>query len=110
MITTQQFLGSLGHETKILKHLHSKLRDGNLDYAPGENMRSTLELMRYLSWAASGPADALVHGDWSRVSRYQERASEMSAEEFPSRVDEQLETIREPETLLGGGGSLLVEI
>ena len=95
MYTTQDFLDALAHETHILKHLHGKLSSRDMEYQIGEEMRTTLELMRYLSFCAVAPTDALVHSDWSKIGPYREEASTMPAEEFPARLDSQLEKTRE---------------
>ena len=93
MMTSDEFLQSVANETRILKHLHSKAQ--NLEYSPGENMRNTLELMRYLSFCGSGPTEALIKNDWSGISTHQERGSTMEPNEFPARLDEQEARIRE---------------
>ncbi len=95
MISKQQFLDSVAHEVKVCKHLHSKLTPGQMDYKPGENMRTTLELLRYLTFCGAGPTRALVQDDWGPISRYQETASSMNAEEFGERMDAQLTEIQE---------------
>ncbi|MEE8143630.1 MAG: hypothetical protein V3T77_11060 [Planctomycetota bacterium] len=95
MISKQQFLDSVAHEVKVCKHIHSKLTPGQLDYKPGENTRTTLELLRYLTFCGAGPTRALVQDDWSPISRYQEAASSMSAEEFPEKMEAQLKEIHE---------------
>ena len=71
MYTKNDFLESVGHEIRVCQHLHSKLDPKKLDYQPGEGMRTTLELLQYLSWCAAGPTDALIH-DWSVIGKYQE--------------------------------------
>ena len=95
MLTRQQFLESVAEEIKVCKHLYGKIDLGKLGYQPGENTRTTLEVMRYLTWCGSAPADALVNGDWSVLGPYQETASEMPAEEFPARMDAQRARIEE---------------
>ena len=95
MISKQQFLDSVAHEVKVCKHLYSKLTPGQMDYKPGENMRTTLELLRYLTFCGAGPTRALVQDDWSPITRYQEEASSMNAEEFGERMDAQLTEIQE---------------
>ncbi len=95
MISKQDFLDSIRYEVQICKHLHSKLTPQQLDYRPGENMRTTLELLRYLTICGTIPTQAMLQEDWSIVSRYQEAASTMAAEEFPERMDAELKEIQE---------------
>ncbi len=95
MLNRDAFLESVAKETEICKHLATKIEDAGLTYTPGENMRETLDLMRYLTFAGAASADALVSKDWSVVGPYQEKASTMPAAEFPARMDAQLERIRD---------------
>ncbi len=95
MFTKQDFLAAVAHETHVLKHLHSKLSDDQLTYSPGENIRNTLDLMRYLAWCGQLPVDAMLNNDWSLVDRYRGAAESMTAEQFPEFLDRQLARIRE---------------
>ena len=52
MITGKQLLNACRHETKVIKHLATRLPEDSMDWRPTEGQRSMLELMRYL---ASGP-------------------------------------------------------
>ena len=99
MYTPEHLLRSLRHETKILGHLHGKLSAEQLDYRPAEGMRSTLELLRYLSYCAIATAEAMVEGGWEKY-RVRERASEdLASDEFPAAIERQM---AELETLIGG--------
>ena len=95
MFSKKEFLESVAHEIHICKHLYGKLTPSGMDYRPGEKMRDTVELLRYLTFCGAAPTEALVHDDWSRIGPYQESASTMSGNEFPSRMDEQLKKIEE---------------
>jgi hypothetical protein len=53
VLTKEELLSSLRHETCILVHLASKVEPHMLDYRPTPKQRSTLELLRYL--AVNGP-------------------------------------------------------
>ena len=99
MFTPRDFLASLAHETAILRHLHSKADPARAEWSPGEGHRNTIDLLRYISWCASVPVEALLAGDWSCATAAVERASTMTFDEFPARLDEQMEKI---ETLLAG--------
>ncbi|MCA8959939.1 MAG: hypothetical protein KDC38_05480 [Planctomycetes bacterium] len=94
MLDRNQFLAALERETQICKHLHTKVKPEMLDYAPGPGSRNTLDLMRYIGVCACAPTAAVVANDWSGVREYQQRADTMSADEFPARLDAQLEDIR----------------
>ena len=60
MLTRDQYLDSVAREIDICKHLYTKVDPARLDWSPGENMRTTLELLRYLTFCGSGPADAVT--------------------------------------------------
>ncbi len=95
MFTRDELLESIAQEISICKHLHSKLDGHSDDYQLGPEMRTTLELMRYLSWCGSGPADALINNDWSVVQGYQETAATMTAADFPKHLDNQFSRLEE---------------
>lgn len=94
MISKQQFLDDVANEVRICKHLFTKLPPGSLDFRLGETMRTTLELLRYLSHCASTHVYNAIHNDWANVHLRNEAAAQMTAEEFPQRMDAQLEEIR----------------
>ncbi len=95
MIRPQDFIDSIAHETKVCQFLATKVDPKQLGYRPGEKTRSTIELMRYLTWCGVVPTEALIGGDWSVAGRYREDASEMPLEDFSARMDSQLSRVRE---------------
>ena len=95
MFSRDDFLQSVSHMINVCKHLQTKLPEGSDDYRLCDSMRSNVELLRYLSWCASGPIDALIHGDWGVIQRYQEAAATMTAAEFPEHMDRQLARVHE---------------
>jgi len=54
VLTKAELIGSLQNEVRILLHLCSKVDRSHLEYRPTPNQRTTLELLRYLSFM--GPA------------------------------------------------------
>ena len=78
------------HETQILKHLYSKLSTEQLDYRPADGMRSTLELLRYLSYCAIGTAEALVENDWEKYHSRAAAAEGLLSSDFPKAMDGQM--------------------
>ena len=50
VFTKSELISSLQHEVRILLHLASKADRTKLDYRPTTTQRSTLELLRYLSF------------------------------------------------------------
>ena len=50
VLTKSELIASLQHEVRILLHLASKIDSASLDYRPTPKQRSTIELLRYLSY------------------------------------------------------------
>ena len=95
MFNKSHFLDSLRHETKVCRHLFGKLDEDQLTYRPGESMRSTLELLRYLTYCAVGPAQSLVQGDWAVYKERVVAAESLDAAQFPAAMDRQLQELEE---------------
>lgn len=90
MFHKADFLDSLAEETSILKNLGGVLTAADLDYRPASGMRSTRELLGYLTHCAMSPTHALVHDDWEGIAPYREAAADTDLENFPARLDAQL--------------------
>lgn len=90
MYSPENLLNSMRHETQILKHLHGKLSAEQLDYRPADGMRSTRELLRYLSYCGIATAEALVEGEWANYHARANAAEDLSSEDFPQAVDRQM--------------------
>ena len=90
MYTVDNFLRSIRHETEILKHLHGKLSAEQLDYRPAEGMRSTLELLRYLSYCGIATAEALAEGSWTKYHTRVAAAEKLEGGDFSEAADRQL--------------------
>lgn len=54
VLARDELIGSLRHEVKILLHLAGKVDRARLDYRPTPKQRSTLELLRYLTFMGPG--------------------------------------------------------
>ena len=93
MITKQQLIDSLVFECEAIKHLGSKITPQMLDYRPGPEMRTTLELMQYLTRCGRGPIRGIVLGDWDGKKRAEE-AGNVTLDTFSAAIDKQIEDIR----------------
>ncbi len=93
MLSKEQFLASLETEHQILNHLGSKVDANQLEYRPSDTMRTTLELMRYLTFCGVAPARAVIQNDWSVVGEYQAKAQEMAADQFENHLKLQFQEI-----------------
>lgn len=95
MITREQFLEALADECTIAKHLYSKLPEDGLDYRITPGQRSTEELLRYLSACGIAAMDHMVTGNGENYRKYMAESVEAPIEEFPERMDLQLERMTE---------------
>jgi len=95
VITKDQLVASMRHETEIIKHLAAKIPEDRLDWRPTPGQRSTLELLRYLSNAALLPAVNLVTNDWSHADAMSAEAATVTAETFAAAMDAQMESLEE---------------
>lgn len=96
MLTKDQLFKSIKQESDICKHLFTKIPPEQFDYRPAENMRSTLELLQYLSFAPYEFAQAMIKdtfntNDWSSYTNAEKEAEELKPEQFPSAMDKQIE-------------------
>ena len=95
MLSKQQFLESVAGETSVCKHLFNKIPEGGLDYSPGENMRNTLELLRYLTYCGLAPTEALLKENWELIQNHVSAASSLEGPQFPQQMEEQQRQLEE---------------
>lgn len=91
----EHLLLNLRQEIALLKSLASHIEAGDLDFRPGEKVRSVVELMRYLSTIGASMLRWLVHNDmtpeeWGKISAQQQS---VTLENFQERLDAQLALI-----------------
>ncbi len=91
MISKADLLASMQRECDICVHLHGKIPDGGLDFRFTEGQRTTLELLRYLSFVGIGAAAGMVTGDWDTYTALDQESASMGAEDFPDRMVQQKE-------------------
>ena len=91
MINQDQFIGSIAHNTQVITHLMSKITPDELDYRPGENMRTMLELLQYLTVCGIGPARSLIEGSWDVAQGLVAAANELKFGEIQPALENQLE-------------------
>ena len=68
VLTKSELIGSLQHEVHILLHLAGKIDRAQLDYRPTGKQRSTLELLRYLSFMGPAMVEAAKEGTFDRAA------------------------------------------
>ncbi|MHC4938723.1 MAG: hypothetical protein ACYTHK_07120 [Planctomycetota bacterium] len=93
MLTPEQFVASCAHETHVIKHLATKVKD--LDYRPTPGQRSMLELMQYMTVMALPPMAYLADGNWDRAPSFGEGIDQITPETFADAMDLQLSRVKE---------------
>ncbi len=68
VLTSEELIGALGHEIKILLHLAGKIDPPKLDFRPTPKQRSTLELLQYLAIMGPTQLAAIDGGVFTRES------------------------------------------
>jgi hypothetical protein len=64
-MSLKQYLeDAMVHELSVVQHLIKKLPESAWDFHPKENMRSTVELLQYLSYISETSLGAYVKGGW----------------------------------------------
>jgi hypothetical protein len=91
----QHLLQNLQREIFLLKQLAPFIEEQDLDFRPIEKMRSTLELMQYLSGIGATMMRWFVKNDltpeeWVKIREYRKT---LTRENFKERLDEQMEDI-----------------
>jgi hypothetical protein len=99
MLSKEEALRSISHEVNSIKHLYTKLPADVIDWRPLVDMRSTRELLQYLSTVGFVFADIYLktwptpeEGRLERTARTAQ-ASTLKPDEFPGAMDGQLEYI-----------------
>lgn len=90
----QFLLNSILKDMKICRRLYTKIPADQLNYKPKDEVRSTLDLLRYLSWCGTGAIKYWCHGEGREYREYMAdttaAARTMEASEFLQRMDEQI--------------------
>lgn len=93
----EQLLSSLIKELQICKRLSTKIPPDQLNFRPKEGLRSTLELLQYLSWCGSGMLLFWTQKDEADFRTYIGKiigaSKDMKASDFLTAMDSQIETV-----------------
>lgn len=93
MYRKADFIKSLKHEAKIVKHLASVITPAQLDYRPTPAQRSTLEVLQYLSYAPLATTEYIVGGSWDHYDAMAAAGKEVSLTTAAKVLDKQVATI-----------------
>ena len=97
-----EFVRSVEREYFIVRRICDVLSPDDLAFRPSENQRSIEELLRYLSWCGYESVHQILAGENYEESQFKKTADEFLIEEFPARIGEQADLIRQAiEQLLG---------
>lgn len=98
MQTSQQILAAIAEEIKIIKHLYAKMTPEQLAFSPHEKMRTTEELLRYLSYVGISVAEwhrVQIQGEDAKglFQKHVEASKAMDIKTFPDVMDEQYKQV-----------------
>ncbi|MBN8568585.1 MAG: hypothetical protein J0M18_03050 [Ignavibacteria bacterium] len=98
MTHKQNLLNVIEKEIGVIKTISSKVTKEILDYAPMEGMRTTLEVMQYLTWCGSSTIVFFLLDDPSKAkenyTKFMEEAKSVTHENFKERMDAELSLIK----------------
>jgi DinB family protein len=95
MITRDQLVASMRHETKIIQHLATKVPSGRLDWRPTPGQRSTIELLQYLTTCAIVPTKAMIAGNWDDAEALENASKDVTPESFAAAMDRQMQAVED---------------
>ncbi len=90
MLTKEQYLGILGNEFRIIKHLAEKIKPEQLSHKPTEPQRNLQELMTYLTQIFIAGVEGVVTDDGSAYKKYLGIGEQVVLENFAEKMDEEL--------------------
>lgn len=99
MISKDTLLAAMLRECDLCVHLAGKLPEGGLDFRFSPGQRSTLELLRYLSFVGLGATHALLEGGFDTYQKLAAAAETLRVEDFPAAMEAQKQQLT---ALLGG--------
>lgn len=89
MIDRLDLLDAMKRECDVCIHLAGKVPPGGADFRFSPAQRSTLELMRYLTFVGLGASRSLFDGNWDAYKALAEEAKTLDAAGFASAMERQ---------------------
>jgi len=93
LFTLDSYISTWRKESRICVNLAGKIPAGGLDYRPTASQRTTLELLRYLSYGPYNGVHRTLLGDWGAGRPTAEVIAGMPAADFPSRMAWQADAV-----------------
>lgn len=94
MAMKDDLLFEMLRECDVCIHLAGKLPPGALDWRPTPKQRSTLELMRYISFTGPAFLRSLLDGNWDAYSKMESESHLVGAGDFVAAMERQKAAIR----------------
>jgi hypothetical protein len=85
VLTKEEFIASIQNEVRIFLHLVSKIDPAKLDYRPSAKQRSTLELVRYMTYMGPVLTKSIKAGGFD-VPAWNAASSAAESADFDSAV------------------------
>ncbi|MBA3699130.1 MAG: hypothetical protein H0W78_09765 [Planctomycetes bacterium] len=93
MYTKAAFLKSIALEAKIIKHLVTQIPTGQADWRMTPPQRSTIELIRFLSFMPYASVEFALTQGWDKWEGHETRAKDLQSADFPKAMDKQIKGI-----------------
>ena len=94
MLSKNDLLSLMLRECDICVHLHSKIPAGTMDFRLSPAQRSTVELLRYLSFIGIGATQSMVEGKWDAYQAAAKAAESLESDAFPAAMERQKDALR----------------
>ena len=93
MYSIDDFIRQFRKETAICIRLFRNMPPGGLDYRPSPGQRSTLQLMRYLSFGPGNGTRKILANDWKAGKPTAELSKDVPPSDFPRNMLRQAEEV-----------------
>jgi hypothetical protein len=99
MTHKENLLNSIEKEVGVIKALHSKITPEMLSYSPYEGMRTTEQILQYLTWCSSSTISYFLMEDKSKAgdiyNKIYQESKTVNYDNFKERIDGELLKIKE---------------
>lgn len=93
MFTKAAFLKSIALEAKVIKHLVTQIPAGKADWRLTPPQRSTIELVRFLSFMPLASVEFALTQAWDKWDGHAAGAKDLQPADFPKAMDKQMKGI-----------------
>ena len=93
MYSVESFIRAYSKESTICIQLFHKMPSSASDYRPTLGQRSTVELLRYLSYGPYHVTRRIIAGDWNVGKPANEATKDMPVSDFPRHMKWQMDEV-----------------